>query len=257
MLTTTSRRRPRGALVALALVGAALLLAGCGGSATQTGADPRAVSQGFLAGAPGPCANTDINAAFHLAIGRPPAGDGNTGECWPNYYGGGPPWPSDQYLLQAVINSKVCSDPWLGQALQEANRRFAVPMDLPLAGEAGRGGLCNHMLYNSGVWATYPALVEHVKVAVGALIDKGVALNQNGSAVWNGRLYPPVQVAILEGPTNEVTLARSPESLGKGANKVAVATTNKGGAIIAVGGGNIVAVGGGNVKTIVKTVPAN
>jgi hypothetical protein len=192
--------------LAAAVLAGAMLLAGCSSTnPADTGADPRAASQGFIH-APGPCEQSMINSAFMDAFNRLPTGEGNTGECWPDYYGTGAPWDY-QYLVEKVLNSKVCGDPWIGQALLEANRRYAMVLDIPVPGVVGHSGLCNTHLYNYGQYSSYVDLRAKVFRALDLMSTNDLILYQDGSADLNGVRYPPGEVVIVSPATNEVTSA--------------------------------------------------
>ncbi len=249
MLTTLIRAR-RGALATSALGCAALLLSACSTATTGAGADPRAVSQGFIANAAGGCADPWINSAYAETFGRAPSGSGNAGECNVNVYGGGS-WTSYDDLRLKVLNSKVCADPWVGQAVLEANRSVGAVLDIPVPGVHGQGGLCNTRLYGFGQWSSYVDLQAKARQTLAALNRQGLLLRSTGAAVVSGKVFNPNQVAIISGSTNQVALASSPRLLPvSGTTVVRNIVAAGGGNIVAAGGGNIVAAGGGNIVAV-------
>jgi hypothetical protein len=102
------------------------------------------------------CSDPWINDAF-AKWGQRPNGSGNTGECatarfggatWGNYGGNAQP-----VLNTWVRNSRVCSDPWIGEA-------YASEIGRTVNG-SGTSGECNAGLYGS--WGSFGALATNIK----------------------------------------------------------------------------------------------
>jgi hypothetical protein len=237
MVNVSSTRRAQRGLAALGLAAAALLLVGCSTTApTGTGADPRTVSQGFIANAPGACTDPWINSAFNEIFTRAPQGSGDTGECNIDLYGGGS-WGSYADLYMKVWFSKICADPWIAQAVWDT-RQLAIPNHVPRA-----AGWCNTELYGWGTWNSYANLKS--KVLAANLRDFQV----DGSLVApSGRVFPVNQVVLVNTQNNQAVAADGGNFIGTGSGTLqnAAVTVPVAPNIIAAGGGNIVAAGGGN-----------
>lgn len=103
------------------------------------------------------CGDPWINELFKKAHGRCPTGSGkNVGECDISRYGGGS-WSSKTQLEGYIRNSKVCADPWVGEAVFEVTGRPATQAQ------------CNTALYGGGRWSGYADLVSKVKAQNPAL----------------------------------------------------------------------------------------
>jgi tetratricopeptide (TPR) repeat protein len=92
------------------------------------------------------------------AINMPMRGSGSSGDCNIGLYGGAT-WGaySDPYgtLKTWVANSKICSDPWIGEA-------YATEIGRRVNG-SGTSGECNIYLYSGGKWSGFPDLVSKIK----------------------------------------------------------------------------------------------
>lgn len=133
-----------------------LLLAGCADTGrTSASADQQALATA----AGGGCADPWIGTAYRRIFGRAPNGAGNSGECNINQYGGGS-WRSYADLRQKVRMSKVCQDPWVGQAVHEASQGLSLAAALPAPGAHSTAGLCNVRLSSWGTWFGYSDLAS-------------------------------------------------------------------------------------------------
>ena len=117
---------------------------------------PSAFAQAKPAANPGPCTDPWISTALHQFFPSI-SGSGTTGECAPTRFGNGT-WGtysgSQQMLTNWVSASRLCNDPWIGEAYVNATGRKI--------NGAGTSGECNPALYGS--WGTnFPQLIANVK----------------------------------------------------------------------------------------------
>jgi hypothetical protein len=103
------------------------------------------------------CDDPWITQAYR-EINMPMRGGGSSGDCNIGLYGGAI-WGtySDPYstLKTWVVNSKICSDPWIGEA-------YATEIGRRVNG-SGTSGECNIYLYGGGKWSGFPDLASKIK----------------------------------------------------------------------------------------------
>ena len=121
----------------------------------------------FAPAAQAQCTDPWINGGF-TAWGQRPNGSGNTGECLTTRFGGAS-WGNYGANAQSILytwvrNSRVCTDPWIGEA-------YATEVGRAVNG-SGTSGECNTALYGS--WSSFANLAANIKAYLARTAPKPV-----------------------------------------------------------------------------------